>query len=56
MSNTTAEMLRVLISHKYYKTAKVAKKKISVLYMVDELTDEECSELNVLVGSTYTEV
>lgn len=45
--------LKKLISKKYYKTAEEAQNKLDVMYACNRLTDDEYTELTVLVAEVY---
>lgn len=48
------KMMKKLIEKKFYKTADEAQNKLDVFYAVNRLSDEEYSELTLLVETTYT--
>lgn len=45
--------MKILIGKKFYKTAELAQKKLDVFYAVNRLTDDEYTELTVLVETVY---
>lgn len=47
------KMMKKLIEKKFYKTAEEAQNKLDVFYAVNRLSDEEYSELTMLVETTY---
>ena len=47
------KMMKKLIEKKFYKTAEEAQNKLDVFYAMNRLTDDEYSELTMLVESTY---
>lgn len=50
------ELLKRLITKKYYKEKTDIENKLNVFYAMSKITDEEYSELTLLVEDTYTEV
>lgn len=48
------KMMKKLIEKKFYKTAEEAQNKLDVFYAMNRLTDDEYSELTMLVESMYT--
>lgn len=50
------ELLKKLITKKYYKEKADIENKLNVFYAMSKITDEEYSELTLLVEDTYTEV
>ena len=50
------ELLRKLIVKKYYKEKSDIENKLNVFYAMSKITDEEYSELTLLVEDTYKEV
>ena len=50
------ELLKRLITKKYYKNKEDIENKLNVFYAMSKITDEEYSELTLLVEDTYTEV
>ena len=48
------KMMKKLIEKKFYKTAEESQNKLDVFYAMNRLTDDEYSELTILVESTYT--
>ena len=46
--------MKILIGKKFYKTAEQAQNKLDVFYACNRLTDDEYSELTMLVETTYT--
>ncbi|MEE1379668.1 MAG: hypothetical protein U0K52_04490 [Clostridia bacterium] len=50
------ELLKRLITKKYYKEKADIENKLNVFYAMSKITDEEYSELTLLVEDTYTEV
>lgn len=48
------KMMKKLIEKKFYKTAEDAQGKLDVFYAVNRLSDEEYSELAMLVETTYS--
>lgn len=45
--------MKILIGKKFYKTAELAQKKLDVFYAANRLTDDEYTELTVLVETVY---
>lgn len=50
------ELLKKLIVKKYYKEKLNIENKLNVFYAMSKITDEEYSELTLLVEDTYIEV
>lgn len=50
------ELLKRLITKKYYKNKEDIENKLNVFYAMSKITDEEYSELTLLVVDTYIEV
>ena len=50
------ELLKKLITKKYYKEKADIENKLNVFYAMSKITDEEYSELTLLVEDTYVEV
>lgn len=50
------ELLKKLIVKKYYKEKVDIENKLNVFYAMSKITDEEYSELTLLVENTYIEV
>lgn len=50
------ELLKRLITKKYYKNKEDIENKLNVFYAMSKITDEEYSELTLLVEDTYIEV
>ena len=50
------ELLKKLISKKYYKEKSDIENKLNVFYAMNKISDEEYSELTLLVEDTYVEV
>ena len=50
------ELLKKLIVKKYYKEKSDIENKLIVFYAMSKITDEEYSELTLLVEDTYIEV
>ena len=50
------ELLKKLIVKKYYKEKADIENKLNVFYAMSKITDEEYSELTLLVVDTYIEV
>ena len=50
------ELLKKLIVKKYYKEKSDIENKLNVFYAMSKITDEEYSELTLLVEDTYIEV
>lgn len=50
------ELLKKLIEKKYYKVKADIENKLNVFYAMSKITDEEYSELTLLVEDTYKEV
>ena len=50
------ELLKRLITKKYYKEKTDIENKLNVFYAMSKITDEEYSELTLLVEDTYKEV
>lgn len=49
------ELLKKLITKKYYKEKADIENKLNVFYAMSKISDEEYSELTLLVEDTYTE-
>ena len=49
------ELLRKLIVKKYYKEKTDIENKLNVFYAMSKISDEEYSELTLLVEDTYVE-
>lgn len=49
------EILRKLISKKFYKTKEEAQMKVDVFYSTNRLTDEEYADLCTLIEEKYAE-
>lgn len=49
------ELLKKLIAKKYYKEKTDIENKLNVFYAMSKISDEEYSELTLLVEDTYTE-
>lgn len=49
------ELLKKLIVKKYYKEKTDIENKLNVFYAMSKISDEEYSELTLLVENTYTE-
>lgn len=49
------ELLKRLITKKYYKKKTDIENKLNVFYAMSKISDEEYSELTLLVEDTYTE-
>lgn len=49
------ELLKRLITKKYYKEKADIENKLNVFYAMSKITDEEYSELTLLVEDTYAE-
>ena len=49
------ELLKKLITKKYYKEKADIENKLNVFYAMSKITDEEYSEITLLVEDTYTE-
>ena len=49
------ELLKKLIVKKYYKENTDIENKLNVFYAMSKISDEEYSELTLLVEDTYTE-
>ena len=49
------ELLKKLIVKKYYKEKAEIENKLNVFYAMSKMSDEEHSELTLLVEDTYTE-
>ena len=49
------ELLKKLIFKKYYKEKTDIENKLNVFYAMSKISDEEYSELTLLVEDTYTE-
>ena len=47
--------MKKLITRKFYKTAEIAQDKLDVFYACNRLTDEEYTELTLLVVEVYGE-
>lgn len=50
------ELLKKLIEKKYYKEKEEIENKLNVFYAMNKISDEEYSELTMLVEDTYTEI
>ncbi len=50
------ELLKRLITKKYYKEKTDIENKLNVFYAMSKITDEEYSDLTLLVEDTYIEV
>lgn len=50
------ELLKRLITKKYYKERTDIENKLNVFYAMNKITDEEFAELTLLVEDTYIEV
>lgn len=50
------ELLKKLITKKYYKEKADIENKLNVFYAMSKISDEEYSELSLLVEDTYVEV
>lgn len=50
------ELLKKLITKKYYKEKADIENKLDVFYAMSKISDEEYSELTLLVEDTYVEV
>ncbi len=50
------ELLKKLITKKYYKEKADIENKLNVFYAMNKISDEEYSELTLLVEDTYVEV
>lgn len=50
------ELLKRLITKKYYKNKEDIENKLNVFYAMSKITDEEYSELTLLVEDTYTDL
>ena len=50
------EVLKKLITKKYYKEKADIENKLNVFYAMSKISDEEYSELTLLVEDTYVEV
>lgn len=50
------ELLKKLITKKYYKEKADIENKLNVFYAMSKISDEEYSELTLLVEDTYVEV
>lgn len=50
------ELLKKLISKKYYKEKADIENKLNVFYAMSKISDEEYSELTLQVEDTYVEV
>ena len=50
------ELLKRLITKKYYKEKTDIENKLNVFYAMSKISDEEYSELTLLVEDTYVEV
>lgn len=48
-------VMKKLISRKFYKTSEIAQDKIDVFFAVGRLTDEEYTELSALIVDVYSE-
>lgn len=49
------ELLKKLIAKKYYKEKADIENKLNVFYAMSKISDEEYSELTLLVEDTYAE-
>lgn len=49
------ELLKKLIAKKYYKEKTDIENKLNVFYAMSKISDEEYSELTLLVEDTYVE-
>lgn len=49
------ELLKKLITKKYYKEKSDIENKLNVFYAMNKINDEKYSELTLLVEDTYTE-
>lgn len=49
------ELLKKLITKKYYKEKADIENKLNVFYAMNKISDEEYSELTLLVEDTYVE-
>ena len=47
--------MKKLINKKFYKTAEVAQNKLDVFYACNRLSDDEYTELTLLVTEVYAE-
>lgn len=47
--------MKKLITRKFYKTAEIAQDKLDVFYACNRLTDDEYTELTLLVTEVYGE-
>ena len=47
--------MKKLINKKFYKTAEIAQNKLDVFYACNRLTDDEYTELTLLVTEVYAE-
>jgi len=45
--------LKKLIEKKFYKTAEIAQNKVDVFYACNRLSDDEFTELTVLIEEVY---
>lgn len=50
------ELLKRLITKKYYKEKSDIENKLNVFYAMSKITDEEYSDLTLLVEDTYIEI
>lgn len=50
------ELLKRLITKKYYKEKADIENKLNVFYAMSKITDEEFTELTMLLNDTYIEV
>ncbi len=50
------ELLKRLITKKYYKEKADIENKLNVFYAMSKITDEEFAELTLLVEDTYVEL
>lgn len=50
------KMMKKLIEKKFYNTSDEAQNKLDVFFACNRLTNDEYSELAMLVETTYTEV
>lgn len=49
------KMMKKLIEKKFYKAAEEAQNKLDVFYAMNRLTDDEYSELTLIVETAYVE-
>lgn len=52
----TTELLKRLITKKYYKEKTDIENKLNVFYAMSKITDEEFAELTLLVEDTYVDL